>query len=79
MPDLSFERSSKLGISKVQPLHRATEASFARWRCFLGPGNDVSLMGNMFFTYSWAKMNGADVSYTAVAVGDSPLGPFPRQ
>lgn len=33
--------------------------------------------GKYVLYYSWAKMNGADVSYTAVAVSDNPLGPFP--
>lgn len=34
--------------------------------------------GKYVLYFSWAKMNGADVSYTAVAVSDSPLGPFPN-
>ena len=34
--------------------------------------------GKYILYYSWAKMNGADVSYTAVAVGDTPMGPFPN-
>ena len=34
------------------------------------------LNGKYVLYYSWAKMNGADVSYTAVAVGDTPMGPF---
>ncbi|WP_239059481.1 family 43 glycosylhydrolase [Bacteroides sp. 224] len=32
--------------------------------------------GKYVLYFSWAKMNGADVSYTAVATSDSPLGPF---
>ena len=35
------------------------------------------LNGKYVLYYSWAKMNGADISYTAVAVGDTPMGPFP--
>lgn len=34
--------------------------------------------GKYVLYFSWAKMNGADVSYTAVAVSNSPLGPFPN-
>lgn len=32
--------------------------------------------GQYVLYYSWAKLNGANQSYTAVAVSDNPLGPF---
>lgn len=34
--------------------------------------------GKYVLYYSWAQMNEASTSYTAVAVSDSPLGPFPN-
>lgn len=33
--------------------------------------------GKYVMYFSWAKLNGAGVSYTAVAFSDNPLGPFP--
>lgn len=39
---------------------------------------EVQYINNKYVLYfSWAKMNGADQSYTAVATSDSPTGPFP--
>lgn len=55
---------------------QATKPSLSGGGAFWAP-EMTYINGKYVLYFSWAKMNGADVSYTAVAVSDSPLGPFP--
>lgn len=54
---------------------QATKPSLSGGGAFWAP-EMAYINGKYVLYFSWAKMNGADVSYTAVAVSDSPLGPF---
>lgn len=56
--------------------NKATEPDLPGGGAFWAPEIRF-LNGKYVLYYSWAKMNGADISYTAVAVGDTPMGPFP--
>lgn len=56
---------------------QATKPSLSGGGAFWAPEMKY-IDGKYVLYFSWAKMNGADVSYTAVAVSDSPLGPFPN-
>lgn len=56
---------------------QATKPSLSGGGAFWAP-EMTYINGKYVLYFSWAKMNGADVSYTAVAVSDSPLGPFPN-
>ena len=56
---------------------QATKPSLSGGGAFWAPEMQY-INGKYVLYFSWAKMNGADVSYTAVAVSDSPLGPFPN-
>lgn len=56
--------------------NKATEPDLPGGGAFWAPEIRF-LNGEYVLYYSWAKMNGADISYTAVAVGDTPMGPFP--
>ena len=55
--------------------NKATEPDLPGGGAFWAPEIRF-LNGKYVLYYSWAKMNGADISYTAVAVGDTPMGPF---
>ena len=55
---------------------QATKPSLSGGGAFWAP-EVQHINGKYVLYFSWAKMNGADVSYTAVAVSDNPLGPFP--
>ena len=54
--------------------NKATEPDLPGGGAFWAPEIRF-LNGKYVLYYSWAKMNGADISYTAV--GDTPMGPFP--
>ena len=54
--------------------NKATEPDLPGGGAFWAPEIRF-LNGKYVLYYSWAKMNGADISYTAVA--DTPMGPFP--
>ena len=56
--------------------NKATEPDLPGGGAFWAPEIRF-LNGKYVLYYSWAKMNGADISYTAVAVGYTPMGPFP--
>ena len=56
--------------------NKATEPDLPGGGAFWAPEIRF-LNGKYVLYYSWAKMNGTDISYTAVAVGDTPMGPFP--
>ena len=56
--------------------NKATEPDLPGGGAFWAPEIRF-LNGKYVLYYSWAKMNGADISYMAVAVGDTPMGPFP--
>ena len=56
--------------------NKATEPDLPGGGAFWAP--EIRFLNGKYVRYySWAKMNGADISYTAVAVGDTPMGPFP--
>ena len=56
--------------------NKATEPDLPGGGAFWAP--EIRFLNGKYVLYSsWAKMNGADISYTAVAVGDTPMGPFP--
>lgn len=55
--------------------NKATEPDLPGGGAFWAPEIRF-LNGKYVLYYSWAKMNGADISYTAVAVGDTPMAPF---
>ena len=56
--------------------NKATEPDLPGGGAFWAPEIRF-LNGKYVLYYSWAKMTGTDISYTAVAVGDTPMGPFP--
>lgn len=55
----------------------ATKPSWQNGNAFWAP--EIQYINGKYVLYfSWAKMNGADVSHTAVVTADNPLGPFPN-
>lgn len=55
----------------------ATKPNWQNGNAFWAPEMQY-INGKYVLYFSWAKMNGAAVSHTAVVTADSPLGPFPN-